>query len=780
MFKIIPKIKKLFRDVSKSYTATAAGRNIKSYYPILEKIEHICFNSADDCQLKNAVMALRRQAMKGVAAEILLPEAFALVREASRRVTGMRPFPVQIIAGIVLYEGKIAEMQTGEGKTLSAVMPAFLKALSGKGVHILTFNDYLAARDAAWMGPIYEFLGLSVGCIQEGMSACDRKKAYAADITYVSAKEAGFDYLRDAISQTEQDLVHRPLHYAIIDEADSILIDEARIPLVIAGNIGGYRDDLTELAGLIKRLRAFTDYELNQNGDNVFLTDVGLQRVEDLLGRGNLYDPENLVLLARVNCALHAETLLKRDADYIVRNDRIEIVDKHTGRIADKRHWPDELQAAVEAKEGIVSEEKGRILGSIALQHYLSLYEKIAGMTGTAATSADEFGQFYGMEVVVIPSNKPCIRKDLPDVIFTHQEAKRKALLEEIKLSHDQDRPVLIGTGSVAESERLAADLNDLGINCRLLNAKNDVMEAKIIARAGEPGAVTVSTNMAGRGVDIKLGGAFEKEKMRVVQAGGLYVMGTSLSESRRVNNQLRGRAGRQGDPGGSRFYISLDDTLIRDFNLDRYIPSANYPQNQEEPVRDPIVSRNITRGIKMIEGYHEDIRKQLWEYAAITEDLRRIIHARREKILKNEVMADLLAARVPERYQLMRERVGEKALQLAEKQLTLHCIDKCWANYLEHISYIRESIHLVALGKKNPLTEFYRSAREAYMEMLNEIDSEIIRLFSVVDIDDNGIVSADDVLKVPSATWTYLLNESPDLFTKLGRFLKSTAKAKV
>lgn len=739
--------------------------NLKAYDAILEQIEQYRLAQADETQIKEIRKRLEFRAASGSSLDLLLPEAFALAREASRRALGLFPFTEQLIAGIVLHEGKIAEMQTGEGKTLSAVMPAYLNALAGKGVHILTFSDYLAARDASWMGPVYEFLGLSVGCVREGMALAERQKAYSADITYVSAKEAGFDYLRDCLRLEQQELVQRPFHYAIIDEADSILIDEARIPLVIAGEMSGGRENLSHLAGLVKELRPFLDFELNQNGNHVFLTDSGLQHVEKMLNKSNLYQAQDLQLLARINCALHAEVLLKRDTDYILRNDRIELIDPYTGRIADKRHWPEDIQAAVEAKEGINSGKNGMILGSVTLQHFLSLYPKISGMTGTAVTSAGEFNEFYGMEVVVIPTHSPCIRIDHPDWIFTSQEAKQKALLEEINRVHLRGRPILVGTGSVAESEFLAADLRQAGIACRVLNAKNDEMEAGVIAQAGEPGAVTVSTNMAGRGIDIKLGGAREEQKEKVMAAEGLYVIGTSLFESRRVNNQLRGRAGRQGEPGESRFFISLEDELVKNYQLAHFIPKDHCPQDQEGPVSDPVVRLEITRGIRMIEGYHEDIRRQLWEYSSMIEHQRRIVVEKRFRILRDETVLNHLQLQATERYLSLSEKYGTKLMQKIEKRLTLHYLDKCWAEYLAYISDVRESIYLVALGKKNPLTEFNRIAMEGFRELSDRIETEIVSAFHTVQIDQNGIVHEKEVLQTPSVTWTYLLNENGNNF---------------
>ena len=419
----------------------------------------------------------------------------------------MRPFDVQLIAGIALHEGKLAEMQTGEGKTLAAVLPVYLNGLIGKGVHVLTFNDYLARRDAQWMGPIYEFLGLSVGCIQEGMSKPERQQAYLADVTYLTAKEAGFDYLRDSLCLNAGQVVHRPFHCAIVDEADSILIDEARIPLVIAGTAATPETDPRRLAAVAGNLKLHVDFDTDDEGRNVALSEAGIERAQDLLDGADLYEPENVLLLTQLNLALHAQVLLRRDIDYIVRNGRVELVDELTGRVVEDRHWPDGLQTALEAKEGLQLQPQGRILGSITLQHFLRSYPKLTGMTATAQPAAEELKDFYGLGVVVVPPIRPCIRVDHSNVVFTHKEAKTKALVAEITTVHATGRPILVGTSSVEESEQLAVCLPNSGVCCKVLNARTDELEAKIIAQAGALGAITISTNMAGRGTDIHLGG---------------------------------------------------------------------------------------------------------------------------------------------------------------------------------------------------------------------------------------------------------------------------------
>jgi preprotein translocase subunit SecA len=490
-------------------------------------------------------------------------EAFALGVEAARRAVGLDAHDVQIVAGLAMADGRIAELPTGEGKTLAAVFPAAFFALAGRTVHVLTFNDYLARRDAVWMGPAYRLLGLSVGVVQEGLDKPAKKAAYACDVVYATAKEAGFDYLRDRLAFEPDEAVHRPFDVALVDEADSILIDEARIPLVISGMAPAPGFDAARIAAAVSGLEPGRDYEIDAEKANVFPTDAGIRRIESFLGCGNLFAPESQEILAAVHCALHARALLTRDVDYIVRGGRIEIVDEFTGRVMGKRHWPDGLQAAVEAKENVRRGSEGRILGSITLQHFFRLYPALCGMTATARTSAAELKEFYGLGVVVVPPHRPCGRRDLPDAVFTHKGAKRAALVREIAGVHALERPVLVGTASVRESEELAAALAEAGVPCEVLNAKNDELEATVVARAGAPGAVTISTNMAGRGTDIKLGGAAEEEREKVAALGGLYVIGTNRHESLRIDNQLRGRAGRQGDPGASRFFISLEDAIF-------------------------------------------------------------------------------------------------------------------------------------------------------------------------------------------------------------------------
>ncbi|HEX5081903.1 MAG TPA: accessory Sec system translocase SecA2 [Blastocatellia bacterium] len=728
------------------------------------------FARKTDDQLREAAALLRARARRGATTDELLVEVFALAREAADRALGMRPFDVQMMAGVALGRGKLVEMQTGEGKTLAAVPPACLNAMAGRGVHILTFNDYLARRDAAWMGPVYRFLGLSAAAIQEGMSAAERRAAYEADVTYATAKEAGFDFLRGGLCRAPDELAHRPFNFAIVDEADSILIDEARAPLVIAGERPGSQTSLYRIAELIAALTGGEDWEIDENGRNVSLTDRGVDRLESALECGDLYAAENYLLLVEINQALHARALLRRDVDYIARDSRIELVDEFTGRVMDDRRWPDGLQAALEAKEGLPIQPGGRILGSITLQHFLKHYPRLSGMTATARPAAEELETFYGLKVVPIPPNRPCVREDMPDLIFTHKDAKHRALVAEIKRAHATGRPVLVGTSSVEESEALASELSEAGVACRALNAKNDEAEAEIIAEAGAIGAVTISTNMAGRGTDIRLGGAREEEREGVVELGGLYVIGTNLHESRRIDDQLRGRAGRQGDPGTSRFFISLEDGLMERFGIDRLIPAKIRPAPQDEPIEHPAVRHEVERLQRIVEGQNYEIRKTLWSYSSLVEEQRRALQEWRMAALTGAAELELCSERLPERYAELRDRFGEEVPREAERAITLGHIDAVWAEHLALIAEIREGIHLVGFGRQDPLYEFTKRIAEAFMKLHQTIEDRIVETFATARITEDGIDLDRAGLRGPSSTWTYLINDQ--MMSELQRLL--------
>jgi len=713
-----------------------------------------------DERLREIAASLRERARGGATSGDLLVEVFALAREAADRALGLRPFDVQMMAGVALHRGKLVEMQTGEGKTLAAVAPACLNALAGRGVHILTFNDYLARRDAAWMGPVYRFLGLSVGAVQEGMSADARRAAYAADVTYATAKEAGFDFLRAQLCRAPGEMVHRPFNFAIVDEADSILIDEARVPLVIAGERLSSQTSPYRIAEVVAALAQGEDWETDENDRNASLTERGVDRVEAALGCGDLYAAENYLLLIEVNQSLHARALLRRDVDYIVRDSRIELVDEFTGRVMDDRRWPDGLQAALEAKEGLPVRPGGRILGSITLQHFLKHYPGLCGMTATAQPAAEELEDFYGLKVVPIPPNRPCVREDLPDVIFTHKDAKHRALIAEISRTHAAGRPVLVGTSSVEESESLARKLSEAGVACRALNAKNDEAEAEIIAEAGAIGAVTISTNMAGRGTDIRLGGAREEERERVIALGGLYVIGTNRHESRRIDEQLRGRAGRQGDPGTSRFFVSLEDDLMARFGINNLIPPKIRPAPQDEPIEHPAVRREVERLQRIVEGQNYEIRKTLWRYSSLVEEQRRALQDWRMAALTGEAELELCAARLPERYAELRDRFGVEIPREAERAITLSHIDAAWAEHLALIAEVREGIHLVGLGRQDPLYEFTKRITGAFVKLHQTVEERIVETFAAAKITEDGIDLDQAGLRGPSSTWTYLIND--------------------
>jgi preprotein translocase subunit SecA len=696
-------------------------------------------------------------------------EAFSLVREAARRVLGLEPFDVQIIAGLAMTGRRVVELPTGEGKTLAAVFPAYLHALSGRGVHVLTFNDYLARRDAAWMGPVFASLGLSVGCVQEGMPAADRRRAYASDVTYASAREAGFDFLRDRIAYSAGDLVHRPFHMALVDEADSILIDEARVPLVISGAAGRSPRDAGVLAALVRTLERGGDYDTDAEHRNVFLTDAGLDRVEADLRSGSLYDDANRSLLEAVHCALHAEALLRRDIDYIVRAGRVEIVDEFTGRVVDGRHWPDGLQAAVEAKEGLLRNSEGRILGSIALQQFFGLYPRLCGMTATARSAACELGEFYDLKVVIVPPHVPSLRADLPDEVFAHIDDKRAALVREIGGAHAERRPVLVGTTSVRESERLSGELRAAGIPCEVLNAKNDEAEAAIVARAGTPGAVTISTNMAGRGTDIRLGGAGEGDRDAVIALGGLHVVGTNRHENLRIDRQLRGRAGRQGDPGSSRFYVSFEDDIFVRYGLEGMLKK----RHGNGPVKGRVVREEIAHAQRVIEGQNFDIRRSLRKYSSLVERQRTIVQEWRDAVLLREQpvatgpekvreweAVGIVGRKAPDLFTKGEARFGKGPAAKLERRLTLLAIDKSWSDHLAWVTDSRESIHLVSVGGMTPLDEFVRSATAEFLDIPRRIEEAVLAGFVARTEKDGPLDLEADGLKGPSSTWTYLVNE--------------------
>jgi preprotein translocase subunit SecA len=750
-------MKKLFGQITGSPVVT----DLADYWSMAEKIRGFQFSEKLDAELAERTRKIACGSANS-SSELKL-EVFGLACEASRCALGLDPFDSQIIAGLAMAEGGIAELPTGEGKTLAAVFPACLHALSGRYVHILTFNDYLARRDAAWMGPIYRSLGLSVGCIQEGMSIEQKQAAYLCDITYATAKEAGFDFLRDQTTYNRNACAHRSFGFAIVDEADSILIDEARIPLVISGMEDRVTWDSHQIAAVVKALIQGRDFDTDEEHRNVFLTDAGSQRVESLLGCCDLYAGNNQTLLEAIYCALHAEALLRRDVDYIVRNGGIDIVDEYTGRVVDKRHWPDGLQAAVEAKEGLRRKTAGLILGSITLQHFFRLYPILSGMTATAHSAADDFHEFYGLKTFIIPPHTPSIRIDHPDEVFADRETKHRAIVHEICQVHATGRPILVGTSSVGESEELAAAIRSTGIRCSVLNAKNDELEADIIAKAGKLGAVTVSTNMAGRGVDIKLGGQDKGGYEAVAAMGGLYVIGTNRYESVRIDRQLRGRAGRQGDPGATRFFISLKDDLFEHYGLTAGLVARYRRCNRKLAVNHRAMRYEIAHAQRVIENRNFDIRRSLYKYSSLVELQRKIVQGRRDNALQtNEMLiSDRSAVLKPTLVEQGLRRFGPRGMAKLERHATLFHLDRLWSNHLAWIQDTRDSIHLVNLGGREPFNEFSKQATAEFLNMQERVEEAIVEeMTTIIQTDDMN--SGLERLKGPSSTWTYLVNENP------------------
>ncbi|HEY7500853.1 MAG TPA: accessory Sec system translocase SecA2 [Vicinamibacterales bacterium] len=743
-------------------TGVPVETDVRPYFEPLARIDAIDLAGLSDRDLRARAQRVR-EAITTQSEEATLAEVFALAREAAVRSIGLRPFDVQLAAGVALYRRSLVQLATGEGKTLVAVAPAILHALSSDGgsVHVFTANDYLARRDAEWMGPIYDIFGLRASFIVEGLSSEERRHAYNADVTYVTAKEAGFDFLRDHTALDPARIVHRAHDFAIVDEADFILIDEARVPLVIAGPAPALPIDQAALSTLVRSLHLGVDYDADEYGRTVVLTESGFRRASAILGRP-LDEPANHLLLSAVHVALHAHALLRRDRDYVVRQGTVELVDEWTGRVADNRRWPHGIQAAVEAKEHVRVRPEGRILGSIPMQHFIREYESLAGMTATAESAAEEFSLFFGLKTVVFPTHRSCARVDHPDVIFTHRRAKFDALVGEITRTHATGRPILVGTASVRESEELAAELMSSGVACAVLNAKQDAHEADTIARAGALGAVTISTNMAGRGTDIRLGGPDEADRDAVVALGGLYVIGTNRHESLRIDNQLRGRAGRQGDPGASRFFIALDDDLIQRYGVMSLIPKAHLPRPGSGPLDDEVVGREIARAQRIIEGQNFEIRRTLWKYSAVVDDQRAIVYRWRQELLTDEADPGICAERQQERYDALVAEVGADAVRHAEQRLFVHVLDRAWADHLALIDDIREGIHLQRYGGREPLTEFHRLIVDAFSAMMDKVKDEAAETFERLEVRGGRLDLASAGLAGSSSTWTYLINDNP------------------
>jgi preprotein translocase subunit SecA len=780
----------MFDFILRKIVGTRNDRELKRYSLILDEINRLepTVSGLNDSELKAKTPYFKEKLADGVQLEDVLIEAFAVAREAAKRTVQMRPFDVQVIGGIVLHEGKIAEMKTGEGKTLAATLPVYLNALSGNGVHVITVNDYLAKRDADWMGPIYKFLGLSVGVIVHGMDDPERRSAYNADITYGTNNEFGFDYLRDNMKFSLEDYVQREFNYAIVDEVDSILIDEARTPLIISGPSEESTDKYYKINQVIPRLRKDQDYTVDEKSRTVVLTEEGVAHVENYLKVQNLFEPRNIEILHHVNQALKAHTLFKRDVDYLVKDGQVIIVDEFTGRVMPGRRYSDGLHQALEAKEKVKIERENQTLASITFQNYFRMYKKLAGMTGTADTEAEEFKKIYNLDVVVVPTNMPMIRTDFPDVIYKTEKEKFNAVIEEIKELHEQKRPLLVGTISIEKSELLSKYLTRAGIKHYVLNAKNHEKEAEIVIQAGQPGMVTISTNMAGRGTDIRLGEG-------VAALGGLHILGTERHESRRIDNQLRGRSGRQGDMGTSRFYLSLEDDLLRIFGAERISSIMDrIGIEEDQPIEHRLISKAIENAQKRVEGQNFDIRKHLLEYDDVMNRQRQVVYEQRKKVLQGEslwtdleemiqeIVEDMLPEYIDEKHQpdewnikgledwifkqfslklnlnsqndLNRAIIGETIVSSVKdylknkekdfgeplmnylmKVIMLQCIDTQWKDHLLAMDHLKEGIGLRGYGQKDPVREYQKEGYDMFMDMIHRIKEDTVEKLCLVRI---------------------------------------------
>ena len=714
---------------------------------------------------KSTVAKIKSLAESGSASGNSLEEVFARCYNAVKRTLGITPFDEQLTAALALSEGKMVQMQTGEGKTLCAVFAACFEAISGGNVHVLTFNDYLASRDCEWMRPVYEEMGVSVGCITEKTDREQRRKLYSRQVVYLTAKEAGFDYLRDFVCfDTEKMCFPEKLGFAIVDEADSILIDEARIPLVIAGDIAADENDDT--AEIYQRIIGFTeeDFAVDDESNNVYLTDEGADKAEELFGC-DMYAEDSAPLLAKICACLKARFVLKEDKDYIVKDGAILLIDEVTGRAAVGRVFPGWLQSAAEAKHDLKITTRGRIMGSIALQFFAQLYPKISGMTGTAEAAREEFEKLYGIETEVIPTRLPCARVDKPLELYFDGAEKRKAIIAAIAEAAEAQRPVLVGTESIEESESIAAQLREKGISCSVLNAKNDAEEAAIIARAGEKGAVTISTNMAGRGVDIKLGGEDCRDKDFVTGVGGLLVIATSMRESSRITRQLRGRAGRQGDVGESRFFAALDDEIMTRCDLRSLVSGKHYPTERVSgALSDKSLLKEAERVQRIAEGDAFEDRANLRKYTMIGEKHRELTFRRRTSLLDGEYNSEMWQQEAPELYAKAVERFGEQPVQELQNRILAALLNEFWSDYLDYTTYLREGIHLTQIAGRNPAEEYNIACEEYYDSAADSIPERMAeKLADVLECER----LSDYRVAMPSRTYTYLLNDQGEEFKK-------------
>ncbi|HEX6354668.1 accessory Sec system translocase SecA2 [Actinophytocola sp.] len=741
--------------------------DISRYEELLTSIEWREKKVGDlsDEELTEAAAKLRRGADEPGFDDKDLIELCSLGREAAKRALDERPYDVQLLGTMQLLHGHVVQMATGEGKTLAGALAAAGYALQGHAVHVMSVNDYLAQRDAAWMGPVYELLGVTVGWVSQTSSQEERRAAYAADVTYGSVSEIGFDVLRDRLCTSVDDMVGREPDVVIVDEADSVLIDEAKVPLVLAGSSDEGKAD-PEVAQIVRALKPGQHYEKDEDGRNAWLTTRGAKAVEKALGGVDLYSGEHSDRLAAVNAALHAHALLERDVDYIVRDGKVHLINSSRGRIALRQRWPDGLQAAVEAKERLRPTESGEVLDSISVQGLIGRYRTVCGMTGTAVAVAEQLREFYELRVAVIPPNTPCVREDESDRLYDTVEHKEAAIVREIAEVHKTGRPILIGTRDVAESERLAKLLADADVECVVLNAKNDAQEAAIVAEAGAYDAVTVSTQMAGRGTDIRLGGKKKSddasEHDKVADLGGLLVIGTGHYQSSRLDDQLRGRAGRQGDPGGSIMFASLgDDQVIQ------YAPDATAgaePDDDEDMGRlaDPTTKRYVDHAQKVSEGVQLEIHRNTWRYTRLIEHQRKVLLEYRDELLTTDLAATSLASQSEKRWKKLSDELDEKVMEESARQIMLYHLDQRWTEHLAFLADVRETIHLRALAKETPIDEFHRTAIPEFRKIQDEISERSVETFDSMEIGPDGVDLTSGKLRRPSATWTYMIHDNP------------------
>ncbi len=849
-------------NLIKKIVGTKNERELKRIQPMVERANEFedRMRALSDEELKAMTPHFKQRIADGEELDSILPEAFTVVRETAARTLGMRHFDVQLIGGIVLHEGKIAEMATGEGKTLVATLPVYLNALSGLGVHVVTVNDYLAKRDAEWMGPVYQFLGLSVGVIVHDLDDVSRKHAYACDVTYGTNNEFGFDYLRDNMHYDLQDCVQREFNYAIVDEVDSILVDEARTPLIISGPAEESTDKYYKINKLIPQLKRDQDFMIDEKARSAYLTEEGVAKLEKILNIENLYDPNHVDFLHHINQALKAHQLFARDVDYIVKDGQVVIVDEFTGRLMPGRRYSEGLHQALEAKENVKIERENQTLATVTFQNYFRMYKKLAGMTGTADTEAVEFKKIYNLDVIVIPTNKGLIRTNYPDVVYRTEKEKFGAAVKEIEELYKVGKPVLVGTLSIEKSERVSEMLKRKGIPHNVLNAKNHESEAEVVAQAGRSKAVTISTNMAGRGTDILLGGnpgfmalamakgqkdseeyvkSLEKakafcaaDKEEVIRLGGLHILGTERHESRRIDNQLRGRAGRQGDPGSSRFYVSLEDEIMRLFGSDRVSPIlGKLGMDEDTPIEHPIITKAIESAQTRVEGHNFEIRKYLLEYDNVMNKQRETIYGMRREVMKNgdirekllqmvdEICEDIVFECAPEKvypeewdleslkmriyenflihvdfdleevksltreglldrvlstitsfYEKKSQDFGNEEMRAVERFIVLNSIDTFWKEHLLSLDHLKEGIGLRGYGQKDPLREYQRESFELFLDMVERAKYDTVRKIFAVQPAKEEIEYQEPVMFLNRTDGGPLTDSSDKKDKKVGR----------